>query len=63
MLIERTIDKCFICLAIIGRCSQICMSPVVAMGLKLPPVGVPGFMSQISIVLGPPPMYSKIAAL
>ena len=57
----RTIDKCFICSAIIGKCSQICPSPDVEIGRKGPPVGAPGFKSQMSIVAGPPPIHSNIA--
>ena len=39
------------------------MFPVVAIGLKGPPVELPGFISNMSIVLGPPPIHNKMAAL
>ena len=64
MLIDRTIDMWCICLAISGRCSQMATpSALVEICLNCPPVGAPGFKSQRSIVLGPPPIQSKIAAL
>ncbi len=52
-----------ICLAIIGMCSQICALPLVLIGVNWPPVGAPGFRSQMSIVLGPPPIHSMMQAL
>ncbi len=54
----------FICLANVGRCSQICRpSRLVAIGLNCPPVGAPGFMSNKSIVAGPPLIHSMMQAL
>src|SRR5690606_32439453 len=51
-------------LAIIGMCSQIATpGALVWICLKGPPVGAPGFKSQISIVDGPPPIQSMIALL
>ena len=63
MLIERTIDRLFISLAVSGMCSQICTSPLVLIGLNGPPVDAPGLRSQMSIVDGPPLIHSRIADL
>src|SRR5262245_39300811 len=53
-----------ITLAVCGMCSLICTpEALVAIGLNGPPVGAPGFKSQISIVLGPPPIHIRIAPL
>ena len=53
-----------ICLAISGMCSQtVTPSALVEMGLNGPPVGAPGLRSQMSMLLGPPPIQSMIAAL
>src|SRR5205085_12440343 len=41
----------------------ICTSPLVEIGLKGPPVGAPGLRSHMSIVDGPPPIHSMMAAL
>src|SRR4051812_47282017 len=48
-------------LAVMGMCSQICMSPAVLIGLNWPPVGAPGLRSQMSIVEGPPSIQSMMA--
>src|SRR5437879_5766780 len=51
-------------LAVCGMCSLICTpEALVLMGLNWPPVGAPGFKSQISIVLGPPPIHIRMAPL
>src|SRR3954452_6243011 len=63
VLIERTIESLSMTFAVIGMCSQICMSPAVLIGLNWPPVGAPGFRSQMSIVEGPPLIQSMMAAL
>ena len=52
-----------ICWASIGKCSQICTSPLVLIGLNGPPVAAPGFRSHRSIVDGPPPIQSMMADL
>src|SRR5436190_19038231 len=57
------IERCFICWAILGRCSQIWTSPLVEIGLKGPPVAAPGLRSQRSMVEGPPPIQSMMALL
>jgi hypothetical protein len=45
-------------------CSQIWIpSALVEIGLKGPPVAAPGLRSQISMVLGPPPIHRRMAAL
>ena len=45
-------------------CSQtVTPSALVEMGLNGPPVGAPGLRSQMSMLLGPPPIQSMIAAL
>ena len=49
--------------AVCGICSQICKSPAVEIGRKGPPVAEPGFKSQISMVLGPPPIQSMMQLL
>src|SRR5262249_50378201 len=58
LLSERTIERCFICLATVGSSSLISM-PLAAVGLGLnsPPVGWPGFRSHRSRWLGPPPIH------
>src|SRR5690606_17572946 len=56
----RMMFRCFICFANRGRCSQIWPPPVVEIGLNSPPLGLPGFRSQISIVEGPPLIHSRI---
>ena len=60
VLIDRITAKWCICLANMGKCSQICPSPLVRIGLNGPPVAVPGFKSHRSIVDGPPPIQSRI---
>src|SRR5438876_11908639 len=53
-----------IILAVAGMCSLICTpEALVAICLNWPPVGAPGFKSQISIVLGPPPIHIMMAPL
>ncbi len=53
----------FISLATFGRCSQICMpGTAVSIGLNVPPLAWPGFMSKVSIWLGPPLIHSKMHA-
>src|SRR5688572_22751577 len=45
-------------------CSEICTPlALVLMGLNGPPVLAPGLRSQMSMVLGPPPIHSRMAAL
>src|SRR5262245_43179042 len=53
-----------ITLAVSGMCSLIC-TPValVLTGLNSPPVGAPGLRSQMSMVLGPPPIHIRMAPL
>src|SRR6516225_1220771 len=52
------IDRCFICLATDGRCSQISTpEALVLIGLNWPALAEPGFMSHRSMVLGPPPIH------
>src|SRR5262245_57542490 len=60
---ERTIASLSMTLAVMGMCSQIWTLPVVLIGLNWPPVGAPGFMSQMSIVEGPPSIQSMMADL
>ena len=63
VLMDRIIDILCICFAIMGKCSHICISPVVDICLNGPPVGASGFKSQRSIVEGPPPIHNNIADL
>src|SRR5438128_992364 len=58
---DRIIESLSMTLAVMGRCSQICMLPEVLMGLNWPPVGAPGLRSQMSIVEGPPSIQSMMA--
>ena len=61
--IEGMTATCSICRASCGRCSLI-RSPgtVVSIGLKSPPLGWSGFMSKVSVWLGPPGIQSRMQA-
>ena len=51
---------------IVNRTTGIRVPEILAgmeIGWNGPPVGAPGFRSQMSIVAGPPPIHSKIADL
>ena len=64
VLIDRTSDMWCICWATSGMCSQIWIpSALVEIGLKGPPVAAPGLRSQMSMVLGPPPIQRRMADL
>src|SRR5262245_18959987 len=47
-----------------GKCSLIWMpGTLVLIGLKVPALAVPGFMSNVSLWLGPPAIHSRMHAL
>src|SRR5438105_3412549 len=47
--------------AIFGRCSEICTpDTLVAIGLNSPASLVPGFMSKVSLWLGPPSIHKRM---
>src|ERR1700742_3056134 len=62
---ERTIERFLNCLATLGRCS-VMETPLAAVGLGLcsPPVFLDsGFMSQMSMVGGPPAIHRMMRLL
>ena len=55
---ERMIDRFLNWAATFGRCSVIWTpDAAVSIGLCSPPLALPGFMSQRSMVVGPPPIH------
>src|SRR6218665_1769746 len=59
---ERTTESLSITLAISGRCSEICKSPLVLTGLNSPPFLEFGFRSHMSMVGAPPPSQIRMQA-
>src|SRR3954447_21992864 len=58
---ERRMVAWCIILASFGKCSLICTpGTLVSIGLKVPGLGVPGFMSNVSLWLGPPAIHSRM---
>src|SRR5262245_4576410 len=57
----RRMAACFISLANLGKCSLIWMpGTLVLIGLKVPALAVPGFMSKVSLWLGPPAIHRRM---
>src|SRR4051812_29133359 len=60
----RRMAACCICLANCGRCSLILMpGTLVLIGLKGPPLSVPGLRSKVSLWLGPPSIHKRMQDL
>src|SRR5262245_48257366 len=60
----RRMAPWFISLATLGKCSLISMPDTeVWIGLNSPALSVPGFMSKVSLWVGPPSIHSRMQAL